>query len=304
MFYTVASILITVVTLLFGVGYIVYKNIIQMIKNLDEKYECRLQIKLSEINTKFNETITEMETRIKRLENTTKVIKLLKDNYLTQENDFKEIIPLASKKDADIFIFMKHERKTPTVCFNLQCNPHNYCAQCIRHIQYKNTIKEKFLTEENRDKETKSYQEYANRRKENENTKYREELIASGIKIKDNFERPNFYLKKIDYSNMKVCKIKNQFYHYINYNMERSFLQDYNNFKYNYSILLPFNPILLSDFIKIFLTDIIEIPFDNCLRYVKTDFISENNKISPYTYTEVFYPIGKIHNVTKEVTFY
>ena len=58
MFYTVASILITVVTLLFGVGYIVYKNIIQMIKNLDEKYECRLQIKLSEINTKFNETIT------------------------------------------------------------------------------------------------------------------------------------------------------------------------------------------------------------------------------------------------------
>lgn len=71
MFYTVASILITVVTLLFGVGYIVYKKIIQMIKNLDEKYECRLQIKLSEINTKFNETITEMESRIKSLENTT-----------------------------------------------------------------------------------------------------------------------------------------------------------------------------------------------------------------------------------------
>lgn len=42
-----------------------------MIKNLDEKYECRLQIKLSEINTKFNETITEMESRIKSLENTT-----------------------------------------------------------------------------------------------------------------------------------------------------------------------------------------------------------------------------------------
>lgn len=72
MFYTVASILITVVTLLFGVGYIVYKKIIQMIKNLDEKYECRLQIKLSEINTKFNETITEMESRIKSLENTTR----------------------------------------------------------------------------------------------------------------------------------------------------------------------------------------------------------------------------------------
>lgn len=71
MFYTVASILITAVTLLFGVGYIVYKNIIQMIKNLDEKYECRLQIKLSEINTKFNETITVLESRIKSLENTT-----------------------------------------------------------------------------------------------------------------------------------------------------------------------------------------------------------------------------------------
>ena len=71
MFYTVASILITVVTLLFGVGYIVYKNIIQMITNLDEKYECRLQIKLSEINTKFNETITVLESRIKSLENTT-----------------------------------------------------------------------------------------------------------------------------------------------------------------------------------------------------------------------------------------
>jgi len=71
MFYTVASILITVVTLLFGVGYIVYKNIIQMITNLDEKYECRLQIKLSEINNKFNETITVLESRIKSLENTT-----------------------------------------------------------------------------------------------------------------------------------------------------------------------------------------------------------------------------------------
>lgn len=71
MFYTVASILIIVVSLLFGVGYLVYKNIIQMIKNLDEKYECRLQIKLSEINTKFNETITEMESRIKSLETTT-----------------------------------------------------------------------------------------------------------------------------------------------------------------------------------------------------------------------------------------
>lgn len=71
MFYTVATILITVVTLLFGVGYIVYKNIIQMIKNLDEKYECRLQIKLSEINTKINETISVLESRIESLENTT-----------------------------------------------------------------------------------------------------------------------------------------------------------------------------------------------------------------------------------------
>ena len=42
-----------------------------MIQNLDEKYECRLQIKLSEINTKFNETITVLESRIESLENTT-----------------------------------------------------------------------------------------------------------------------------------------------------------------------------------------------------------------------------------------
>ena len=42
-----------------------------MIKNLDEKYECRLQIKLSEINTKINETISVLESRIESLENTT-----------------------------------------------------------------------------------------------------------------------------------------------------------------------------------------------------------------------------------------
>ena len=107
-----------------------------MIKNLDEKYECRLQIKLSEINIKFNETISVLESRIESLENTTernlehtetlmidlnnknmitrnmlydvkkefarttreytthytntsKDIKLLKDNYVTQNNDIK-----------------------------------------------------------------------------------------------------------------------------------------------------------------------------------------------------------------------
>lgn len=92
MFYTVASILIIVVSLLFGVGYLVYKNIIQMIKNLDNKHECRLQIQLSEINTKFNDMylshstiVGMMDIRIKVLENKIKAITMLETNLKSLE---------------------------------------------------------------------------------------------------------------------------------------------------------------------------------------------------------------------------
>ena len=67
----------------------------------------------------------------------------------------------------------------------------------------------------------------------------------------------------------------------------------------NTSDILNYVSIKKSDLIKNVLSDVLSVPTDNTGdSYIANEYISGRHN------DPVFYPIGKIDNVTKEVTFY
>lgn len=276
-----------------------------MIKNLDDKYECRLQIKLSEINTKFNETITVMENKIKSLENTiehnlehtetlmidlnnknmitrnmmydvkkefarttreytthytntSKDIKVLKDNYVTQNNDIKLLKDnFVTQEELNETIHNIKEYETPKgPCFIKceKCTNTSLCVEC--NINMKSSLDQSLI------RLTKDYKHIPIFHNDSRVFKDKETGKYNGKVTLIRFNRRYYYKLK-----GKSCHTQE----------DKEFLLD---FKGTTKL------------------------FD--LKIKGIEYVNDNKYCHLFNYPSqlAYYTIGEIDNVTKEVTFY